>query len=135
MAYKLNMTGEALQNFLSQDFALSSDKVDYYPNSNNRTIPANADLNSPEYCLSESFTVITTDTASSLINCPTLEAFTIFNFYLLGNNRLLPNQWCYCTRILINWTGEVFTQTVNTSENNNGYYYSSWIKYSYTVIK
>lgn len=108
MAYKLNMTGEALQNFLYQDFALSSDKVDYYPNSNNRTIPANADLNSPEYCLKGSFSVNMSSTASSLSNCPTPEAFTIFNFYLLGNNILLSKYWCYCTRILINWQGEIF---------------------------
>lgn len=129
------MTGQELQDFLYRDFALSPDKVDYFPNSNERTIPDGADLNSPEYYLKGSFTVSLSATASSLSNCPTTEAFSLFNFYLLGTNNLLPGYWCYCTRILIDYHGQIFTQAVNTTVNPNEYCYSDWKKYSYTVMQ
>lgn len=93
-------------------------------------ITSNKNLNTVEFLVVGRYYCSANATVATLTNCPTSSAFMLEVFSPLSTtiDDETTRAWCYRTRILTTFTGEMFVQSCSTNATPNNWSYGSWSK-------
>lgn len=93
-------------------------------------ITSNKNLNTVAFLVVGRYYCSANATVATLTNCPTSSAFMMEVFSPLSTtiDDETTRAWCYRTRILTTFTGEMFVQSCSTNATPNNWSYGSWSK-------
>ena len=100
-------------------------------------ITSNKNLNTVEFLVVGRYYCSANATVATLTNCPTSSAFMMEVFSPLSTtiDDETTRAWCYRTRILTTFTGEMYVQTCSTNATPNNWSYGSWRRYDVPGVK
>lgn len=100
-------------------------------------ITSNKNLNTVAFLVVGRYYCSANATVATLTNCPTSNAFMMEVFSPLSTtiDDETTRAWCYRTRILTTFTGEMYVQTCSTNATPNNWSYGSWRRYDVPGIK
>ena len=100
-------------------------------------ITSNKNLNTVEFLVVGRYYCPANVTVATLTNCPTGSAFMMEVFSPLSTtiDDETTRAWCYRTRILTTFTGEMYVQSCSTNATPNNWSYGSWRRFDVPGVK